>query len=413
MKALDIPRLFHSILSPRAKVDAGRISGMGLLAVKIAQIYALRPDLLEESKCIELSRLLEKAESLSGQEFDSRWKQVASARLADSLDRFDRKPIASASLGQVHRGVLKDGSVVALKILKRDLRDDFLNDVSHMRKWLTWALRFYPKLRRLADPMDALDAVERQTLCEMDLTAEIRGAARLRTLADEAVAQLAHLKMLHFPSYHSALGDERLLVSGFVEGRTLASWLESGELDYQAILDLFRIHGYYLFVRGEFHGDLHPGNVILHEGRFWFLDNANIETVPRDFAAGLFRMMVLLGQGDLARAADALAGVSLQSLSASRHAAFRSSFISLYQDFTNRPTGEISLTRQMMHTIRMAVNCGMTFPRGAFPLIKSLMYLDGMVIKAAPQAKLLRDVAKFEGDFEFSAPGSPILPTSP
>jgi ubiquinone biosynthesis protein len=47
----------------------------------------------------------------------------------------------------------------------------------------------------------------------------------------------------------------------------------------------------------------------------------------------------------------------------------------------------------------MAVHSGITFPRGAFPFIKSLMYLDGMVLRAAPDARLLQDVARFADDF--------------
>ena len=59
----------------------------------------------------------------------------------------------------------------------------------------------------------------------------------------------------------------------------------------------------------------------------------------------------------------------------------------------------VSLTLQMMRTVKLAVHSGVTFPRGAFPFIKSLMYLDGMVLRAAPGARLLRDVARFAEDF--------------
>lgn len=412
MKSLDIPRLFHAILSPKAEVDAREINRMGLLAVKIAQMYALRPDLLGDRKCLELSRLLENVECLSESAFDQRWHEIASDPLKSEIAEMDRQPIASASLGQVHRAVLKDGRKIAIKLLKRDLRDDFLKDVHRLRTWLRWALRFYPKLRRLADPMDALATVEHQTLREMDLKSEIHGAARLASLAAEGSENLPHLRRLRFPDYFPEFSHGRLLTSSFVEGRTLASWLDSGGPGYQAILDLFRIHGYFLFVRGEFHGDLHPGNIIWHQDQFWFLDNANIETVPRSFAAGLFRMIVLLGKGDHSRAANELAALSLKPLTASQAANFQRDFRTLYQGFENKSASETSLTKQMMRTVRMAVNSGMTFPQGAFPCIKSLMYLDGMVIKTAPHAKLLKDVARFEMDFDFQPQGAPDLMNS-
>ena len=78
---------------------------------------------------------------------------------------------------------------------------------------------------------------------------------------------------------------------------------------------------------------------------------------------------------------------------------FRIRFAHLYAGFGGRPVGEQSLTTQMMRTIRMAVESGLEFPAGAFPVIKSLMYLDGMALACAAYKVLLDDVAKFAGDF--------------
>lgn len=399
MSPLDFIKLFRTILSPRATVDAAAIERMGLLAVKIAQMYAVRSDLLGTAKCNELSRLLQNTSPLTSGEFTKRWNEVAPPDFLNEIDHLEKEPLAAASLGQVHQANLTDGREVVIKLAKRETREAFLRDVAKFRAMLKVSLFFYRKLERLADPMDALETVERQTLREMDFTAEIVGAERLAVLAAEQVDRLPHLRMLGFPEYFREWSNERFLVSSFLEGKTLAAWLDTGGLPYEALLDLFRIHGYFLFVRGEFHGDLHPGNVIWHEGKFQFLDNANIETVPPQFARGIFRMMVLLGEGDLPRAADQLAGLSLQPLSAKALANFRSRFAALYQDFSGKTVAERSLTDQMMETVKLAVHSGITFPRGAFPLIKSLMYLDGMVLRTAPHAKLLKDVARFAGDF--------------
>jgi ubiquinone biosynthesis protein len=399
MSLSDFIRLFRSILAPGVAVDAAEIERMGLLAVKIAQMYSVRADLLGEAKCLELSRLLQSTRPLAGDGFARRWDALAPARLRAEIARFDAVPLAAASLGQIHRATLRDGREVVVKLAKRDTREAFLRDARRFRRLLRVALFFHPKLERLADPMDALDTVERQTLREMDFRCEMEGAERLASLAAERADALPHLRKLRFPDYHPELGHDRLLVSGFVEGRTVKEWLDAGGLPYEALLDLFRIHGYFLFVRGEFHGDLHPGNIIWHGGNFWFLDNANIETVPPEFGRGLFRMMVLLGRGDNGEAAEVLAGLSTRPLSSSARAAFRDSFRALYHGFAGKTAAEASLTHQMMETVRMAVHAGIVFPRGAFPLIKSLMYLDGMVLRAAPQARLLEDVARFAGDF--------------
>lgn len=399
MSPLDFYRLFRSILSPSVAVDAAAIERMGLLAVKIAQMYAVRSDLLGWEKCRQLSGLLQKTRPLEGAEFRDRWDELAPAALRGDLARMDQVPLAAASLGQVHRGTLRDGREVVLKFAKRETREPFLRDVARFRQLLKVSLFFYPKLERLADPMDALETVERQTLREMDFTCEIEGTRRLAALAAERIHDLPHLAKLRFPEFFPEYSHDRFLVSGFVEGRTIKDWLDSGGLPYEALLDLFRIHGYYLFVRGEFHGDLHPGNVIWHEGKFWFLDNANIEKVPPEFGRGIFRMLVRLGEGDLRRASEELVALSMNPLPAARLQEIHSNFANLYRDFAGKTVSETSLTHQMMETVKMAVHGGITFPRGAFPFIKSLMYLDGMVLRAAPEARLLQDVARFAEDF--------------
>lgn len=399
MTTFDFARLFRALLSARAPLDGAAIERMGLLAVKIAQMYAVRPDLVGVEKCSLLSRLLQRTEPLAHPDFDRRWRELSPAAFEAALHTRHSVPLASASLGQVHRATLHDGREVVVKLSRREARGEFLADVSRARRWLRLALTVYPRLEQLADPLGTLEAVERQTLTEMNFLAEPAGAARLTSLASERGESLPHLQRLRFPAFFPEFSHDRFLVSEFIDGETLADWLGRGALPYAALLELFRIQGYFLFVRGEFHGDLHPGNVIWRDGHFWFLDNANIETIPPAFARGLFGMLMQLGEGQVHGAAEQLIQLSTTPLAAKRRQSFQSGFAALYRDFADRTVSEVSLTRQMMETVKAAVRHGLTFPRGAFPLIKSLMYLDGMVLRCNPRAKLLRDVARFADDF--------------
>jgi ubiquinone biosynthesis protein len=160
---------------------------------------------------------------------------------------------------------------------------------------------------------------------------------------------------------------------------------------------LFRIHGYFLFFQGEFHGDFHPGNIFFDGENFLFIDNANVEKVPVAFSRGLLDFMVCLGKKDYTNAARAIEALSVKTLPSPEK--FRRKFDELYAEFGQRRIGEQSLTTQMMKTIRMAVEEGLQFPEGSFPVIKSLMYLDGMALACAPDKFLLDDVAQYAADF--------------
>ena len=86
---------------------------------------------------------------------------------------------------------------------------------------------------------------------------------------------------LRFPKYYPEMSNEHVLVSEFVRGKTLEECINDESLPWNFLIELFRIHGAYMFGIGTFHGDLHPGNCIIDEdGCFVFIDNGAICEAP-------------------------------------------------------------------------------------------------------------------------------------
>ena len=398
MRALRFIQLFRMIFGPVEKLDARKIESMGLLAVKIAQMYAIRADLLGPEKTAKLNGFYEEASPMAKGEFIAAVKRLAPASFWEQVESIEEKPLAVASLGQVHRGRLKDGTQIVVKVLRQDHAAEFQRDVEAVRLLARTSLFFYPPLQRLADPIGTLETIRRTTVTEMNLLAEYDGTEAMKQLRDQGVASLPHLQNLAFPRIYREISNEHVLVSEFVNAPTVRRLMKEGKFTYENLLLLFRIHGYYLFFEGKFHGDFHPGNVFYDGEKFWFIDNANVETVPREFSRGLLSFMVALGEKRYNDAALAIEALGVKPLDNPQE--FRQAFAKLYENFGHKPVGEESLTTQMMQTIRMAVEKGLQFPEGAFPIIKSLMYLDGMAISCAPDRFLLEDVATYASDFQ-------------
>jgi ubiquinone biosynthesis protein len=390
-------KLFWRLFGPAERLDTVEIEQMGLLAVKIAQMYAVRADLLGPEKCRKLQRLYEDTTPLCWEVFEEVFRREASPKLRENLADLEVEPLASASLGQVHAGRLTDGEEVVVKVVRSANAEEFLRDVEALRFLAKVALFMYPKLERLADPLGTIETVERLTLTEIDLRNEISGTDRLRAVRDEGLV-LEHMSRLDFPDLHPEYATSRVVAAQRLRAHSVRHHLEAGTFPYEALLDLFKIHGYFLFFRGIFHGDLHPGNVHYEDGTFWFIDNANVEQVPTDFTRGLLDFLGLLGESRFADAARRIESLAVEPLP--DNAVFVRSFENLYAGFDSKPTGEVSLTNQMMATVKLAVHAGLEFPRGAFPVIKSLMYLDGMALKCAPEKNLLQDVIAFGKDLD-------------
>ncbi len=396
MRSLQYVRLFGSLFSSKGPIRTADIEKMGLLAVKIAQMYAIRSDLLGVEKCKKLQKLYEDVTPLSWSDFEALLTKKASASFWEEIEGIDEAPLASASLGQVHVGRLKNGREVVIKVVRLATAEDFKKDLEAVRWLAKCALFFYPKLERLADPLGTLDTIERLTITEIDLRNEFSGTQQLRAIREQGLSEgLEHLQRLDFPEIYQELSNESVLVVERLQESSVRKQMEEESFQYDDVLMLFRIHGYFLFLQGRFHGDLHPGNVHGNANAFRMIDNANVEEVDPEFTRGLLEFLRFLGRSKFREAAQKLVSLSLEPPEDTE--VFEQAFINLYADFEGKTVGEVSLTNQMMRTVKLAVLSGMEFPAGAFPVIKSLMYLDGIALSCAPGSNLLEDVAEFTG----------------
>jgi ubiquinone biosynthesis protein len=398
MNAVSSFHLLNTIYG-KGPPDIAFIQRLGLLAVKIGQVYALRPDFLGDEKCRALARLYSNTKSLPPEDALPLIESYAGSDYLSNFARFETKPFASASIGQVHRAVLKSGEQVVVKIVKKDYAGGFRRDVASVRRLFRFAIFFYPKLRGVANPVSLLHEIEKMTLSELDLRNEARGASQLRALYD-ANKDRFDLSRLRFRRVFKELSSENILVSEFADGPTLDELLSKGQLSYETLLELFHVHGFFMFAVGTFHGDIHPGNIVLREGSFYFLDTGYIGRVSERMRKNLFYFFEALGAYDYPASARCLNAMAERQIDGKKFTDFEMKFLALYADFEGKTVSQVSLTKKMMQTIRLGVLSGMHFDEGMFDIIKSLMYLDGMVIRANPDAVLLQDMRRFITEFK-------------
>ncbi|MCX7829455.1 MAG: AarF/ABC1/UbiB kinase family protein [Acidobacteria bacterium] len=379
-------QLMKMIYGRNSKINLKKIQKMGLLAVKIGQVHALRLDFLPVEKCQELSILYRNNNDIPPENVFSR---IDKSKFED----IDKEPIASASVGQVHKAKY-NGKYVAVKIIKQNFKNRFIKDVKSIRRFLNFSIFFYPKLKGVFDPLGILNHIEEYTLKEIDLLQEIEGQETLKEIFD-ANKDRFDLSLLKFPNIYKEISSSDIMVSDFVEGKTFDQLLDEKALPYEKLLQLFKIHGFYLFKIGTFHGDIHPGNIILSEDKIYFVDTGAISHASKRLSQGLLRFFEFLSVYDYEQCAKELNNMAEVKIEGELYKKFVKNFLILYDDFKDRSVSEVSLTRKMMETIKLGVNSGMRFEKGMFPIIKSLMYLDGMVLRCNPNAILLKDMRKY------------------
>lgn len=391
-------KLIRTIYGP-GLADLDLIQRLGLLAIKIGQVHALRIDFLSEEKCRHLAKLYQGVNSIPAEQVDKLIGEYAGNEFYHNFSQFEKRPFASASIGQVHRAKLNSGEEVAVKIVKKEFTASFEKDVRSVQKFFQVATWFYPKLRGVANPASLLKGIEKTTLAELDLRNEQAGQEILRKIYEDKKAKF-DLSRLAFPKVYPNLSGEHILVSEFLDKPTINELLDEKKFSYDQMLEFFHIHGFYMFVVGTFHGDIHPGNIMYDGKHFYFLDTGYIGSVTDKIRLNLLKFFEYLSDYDYPQCAYYLQAMSKQQLAAEKYKTFAKKFIELYADFKDKTVSEISLTKKMMQTIRLGVLSGMEFEEGIFDIIKSLMYMDGMVLACNPDAILLKDMKKFVAEFQ-------------
>ena len=399
MRMFTFFRFMRQILRKKP-ADLDWIQRQGLMAVKLAQIFALRPDLLGEEKCKQLQQLYQHAASIPPENWEETLKSKAIPNFFDNFKTIDSTPLAAASVGQVHRATLHNGEEVVIKFVKQANAVKFRKEVDRMRSWLRIFLVLSPRLRKVGNPMALLNHVADYTTRELDLRNEILGAEELAQIQAQIADEFPTPK-LRFPKYYPKLSNENVLVSEFIEGISLEEGIENKSLEWSTLLELFRIHGAYLFGIGTFHGDLHPGNCIIDkEGRFVFIDNGAICHAPSFVNRSLFSFFEHLSRQEMHSAFMSLLDMTTKKPTGKKMQKYLNRMNEIYADFEKKPVGEQSLTRIMMQTVRAAVElANAEFGEEAFPIIRALMYLDGLVIRTHPEVLLIKSMGPYLDEF--------------
>ena len=269
----------------RAESLVATIAALGPSFVKIAQVFAGRADLLPEPYLSAVSTLTDRVPPVPVARIERVIEEAYGHPVREIFQDWDPVPLASASLGQVHRARYLDVDVV-VKVLRPGIEHTVEADVRASSRILAWVEHFFPH-PHLAGLRAIVAEFAVRIGDEMDFYKEAANAEQLR-------ANFAYNAKVSVPLVFDELTRQRVLVLEFMPGTridALGPLIASGEMDPQDLVRIvMELYVQMMLVDGLFHADPHPGNLLWGPGgRVVLLDFGLVVRVPKATRLALVR----------------------------------------------------------------------------------------------------------------------------
>lgn len=252
---------------------------LGSIFIKLGQMLALRPDIIADVYCNELYKLLDRVPPFPIEEVEKIIYQELGSSTSELFDSFDFVPVASASFAQVHKAKLKNGSVVAVKVQRPNIRELVNLDLALLRK-IAWIIDilFKPsnKLSRIVEEFESW------TKGELDYEIEAANIQKFNEI--EGLVSNG----IRGPKVYKKLSSTKILTMEFIDGYSLTQIIQAKRNKDKLMLnklkkvkfngngiikDLIRNTLEMSHVHGFFHADPHPANIIFtNNGELIFID---------------------------------------------------------------------------------------------------------------------------------------------
>ena len=227
--------------------------------IKFGQALSTRPDLVDKKTCEYLKKLQDDMEPFSS----SIAKNIIEKENHDSIDNifssFNEKPVANASVAQVHTAILKSGETVAIKILKPNIKEKLFKDFIFFY-WVSKCLEIaIPSIKRLKLSKN-VEVLSEVSLNELDLTLEASAAEEL----SENFKDNPNYKV---PKIYWEFTSKNILVLEYIQGIRIddINALKKANHNIKKITEIgTEVFFLQVFRDGFFHGDMHPGNILIN-----------------------------------------------------------------------------------------------------------------------------------------------------
>ena len=362
---------------------------MGTLFLKLGQLLSTRSDLLPPNIISQLSLLQDKVAPFDVAVLK---QEIANPKtgLGQSIDelfiRFDNKPLAAASIAQVHTACLPDGREVVVKVVRPDIKPVIIKDFELLRELASW-LSARLESARAIHIINIVEDYRQIMLNELDLTLEAANATKMRN-------NFLNSPLIYVPEVYMA--NKSVMVSERIFGIPISQTQAFDKLGYDRALlakNGLTIFFTQVFRDNFFHADMHPGNIFVEtlpngqavaNPRYLGLDCAIMGELAKEDQLVVARMLLSVMNGNYTALVDIISQAGWIPPSADKHALIKD-MARTVSPMVSKPMSELDFAGILFEILNIARRHQMSIPPQLMLLLKTLVHVEGLGRELYPE----------------------------
>lgn len=365
------------------------LKNMGPTYVKLGQLLSTRPDLIPEPYLKALEALQDDVEEIPYSEVQKIVEEEIGQRISKAFESFEVKPLASASIGQVHLAVLRSGKKVAVKIQRPGVRKNFIEDLDTLKELTDIAVKHSKTAKKYAVD-EILDELRFILLNELDYVKE---AENLIALGENT----KKYPKIVIPQPVEGYSTSKILTMDYIDGQKITSIspISRIETNYKPLVDeLVAAYLKQIIFDGFAHADPHPGNIHLtKDNKIALMDLGMVAKFGPDLRENILKLLIAISKYNGEETANTLLKMSEYDKNADL-TGFRKEINRLVLDSQNKTAKDLQTGRLLIQMNKVAAEKGIKLPVELNILGKILMNMDQIVAVLTPDYDLQRAIER-------------------